>query len=152
MANMAQEYAETIRDEVESWEKIHHAWGQSGQDPETVLEYLADDPDALRELEDAGGVSELENFGGVSSLYTELHALDAWLTVKKRYNGRETVESVTILRTCGGPNCEIVAHESGGIEILAYWGGDTGRVRTASEMIEEAAELATEAISYGVNA
>ena len=33
MADMAQEYAETIREELQAWERLHQIWQAIGQDP-----------------------------------------------------------------------------------------------------------------------
>jgi hypothetical protein len=150
--NMAQDYAETIRDELATWELIHDAWISADQDPEEAAEILID-PELIATLDEVGGWEEVENHGTVSSLYTEANALDAWVTVQRRYDGSENVENVTILRTAGGPHCEIIASMNGGrAEIVTCWGGDTGRAFIMSRMIDEAAELALECIDTGVQA
>jgi hypothetical protein len=146
---MAQDYAETIRAELATWELIHDAWIDSTGSDDPYLE----DFEALATLAEIGGWEEVENFGSVSSLYTEANALDAWVTVQRRYDGSENVQNVTILRTAGGPHCEIIASMNGGrAEIVTRWGGDTGRAFIMSRMIEEAAELAVECIATGVQA
>ena len=159
MADMAQEYAETIREELQAWERLHQIWGATGQDLRVAAEELDGDAGTLarqarEELESAGGWEVVAEYGSVASLYTDTNALDAWTVAHHRYDTDPQPVSVVILRTAGGPHCEIVASltDPGSVEVITAWGTDTGRAWLRSEMIAEAAELAAEAIAYGVQA
>ena len=159
MADMAQEYAETIREELQAWERLHQIWQAIGQDPRVAAVELDGDAGTLarqarEELEGAGGWGVVAEYGSVASLYTDTNALDAWTVAHHRYDTDPEPVSVVILRTAGGPHCEIVASltDPGSVEVITAWGTDTGRAWLRSEMIAEAAELAAEAIAYGVQA
>lgn len=156
--NMAQEYAETIREELRAWERLHQIW-QAGHDPETAAEMLGQDGGTLarqarEELDGVGGWETIDDHGSVASVYTDHYALDAWTVAHHRYDTDPEPVAVVILRTVGGPNCHISAdlNDPGSVEVLTWWGGDTGRAWLRSEMIAEAAELAADCIAYGVNA
>ena len=159
MADMAQEYAETIREELQAWERLHQIWQAIGQDLRVAAEELDGDAGTLarqarEELESAGGWEVVAEYGSVASLYTDTNALDAWTVAHHRYDTDPQPVSVVILRTAGGPHCEIVASltDPGSVEVITAWGTDTGRAWLRSEMIAEAAELGAEAIAYGVQA
>ena len=47
MADMAQEYAETIREELQAWERLHQIWQAIGQDPRVAAVELDGDAGTL---------------------------------------------------------------------------------------------------------
>mgnify|MGYP003349551019 CR=1 FL=1 len=112
--NQAQEYAETIAAEMRNLETV-----LSGSDAEGYAEALA----AL------GMNDRQEAEGDWFGLWATETALD--LSVRVDTRGREYGTTVIVLRTVGGPRCEIVwdSHDASNVEVLCWWSSEIGRVR-----------------------
>lgn len=110
--NEAQKYAETIADEVRALDKALSGGDEAAQ----ALVDLE-----MNDREDAEG----QWFG----LWLNETALDVSVRVDVR--GLDKGASVIVLRTSGGPRCEITwdSHDASNVEVLAWWASDFGRVR-----------------------
>ena len=119
----AQNYSESIAGEIENLEIVSQGPDADGYE------------DALRELELFG--RDEDPIG----LWMTETPLDFSVRVDTR--GRDHGYSVVILRTTGGPRCEIVydSHDGYNVEVLTWWGSDFGRVRLTApyfvEMLEQ---------------
>lgn len=127
--NEAQKYAENIADEVRALDKALSGGDEAAQ--------------ALVDLE----MSDREDAeGDWFGLWLNETALDVSVRVDTR--GHEHGATVIVLRTVGGPRCEIVwdDHDAWNVEVLAWWGHDFGRERITVEHVatrfEELVELA----------
>jgi len=110
--NQAQEYAETIAREVRDLEEVLSG-GEGAAEALVRLE--------MNDREDAEG----QWFG----LWLNETALDVSVRVDVR--GLDKGATIIVLRTVGGPRCEITwdSHDSSNVEVLAWWASDFGRVR-----------------------
>lgn len=110
--NQAQEYAETIAREVRDLEEVLSG-GEGAAEALVRLE--------MNDREDAEG----QWFG----LWLNETALDVSVRVDVR--GLDKGATVIVLRTVGGPRCEITwdSHDASNVEVLAWWASDFGRVR-----------------------
>lgn len=125
MTNEAQKYAENIADEVRNLE-IALSGGDDARDAIAALE--------MTDRDDYEG----DWFG----LWLNETALD--LSVRTDVRGPDHGTTVIVLRTTGGPRCEVVwdDHDGHNVEILAWWGSDFGRVRlTVPEVCAHFEEL-----------
>lgn len=129
--NEAQDYAQLIADEVRNLETV--ASGPDSDGYEAALAALELSPDDVWSDPIGAWMSDT--------------ALD--FSVKIDSRGIDHGWSVTVLRTTGGPHCEVVHDSNHGthVEVVCYWGGDYGRVmlsaRNLTAMLEEIAH------SYG---
>lgn len=127
MTNEAQKYAETIAEEVRDLDK---ALSGSDEAAEALARLEMNDRDE----------AEGDWFG----LWLNETALDVSVRVDVR--GLDKGATVIVLRTAGGPRCEIVwdSHDGSNVEVLAWWGSDVGRVRlTVSNLVASFEELLT---------
>jgi len=110
--NEAQEYAQHIADEVRALDAALS--GGEGA------------ADALKSLE----MDDLVDHGeDPFSLWVNETVLDVSVRVDVR--GYDHGATVIVLRTCGGPRCEVAwdSHDGPNVEVFAWWGHDQGRVR-----------------------
>jgi len=112
VTNEAQKYAETIAEEVRDLDKAL----SGGEEAAEALARLE-----MNDREDAEG----QWFG----LWLNETALDVSVRVDVR--GLDKGATIIVLRTAGGPRCEITwdSHDSSNVEVLAWWASDFGRVR-----------------------
>lgn len=110
--NQAQEYAETIAREVRDLEEVLSG-GEGAAEALVRLE--------MNDREDAEG----QWFG----LWLNETALDVSVRVDVRGPGNGA--TIIVLRTVGGPRCEITwdSNDASNVEVLAWWASDFGRVR-----------------------
>ena len=123
--NEAQTYAKHIADEVRALEVAL----SGGEEVAEALKLLE-----MTDREDAEG----DWFG----LWLNETVLDVSVRVDVR--GPDYGTTVIVLRTCGGPRCEVVwdSHDGQNAEILAWWGSDFGRVRvTVPNVVSRFEEL-----------
>jgi len=123
--NQAQEYAETIAREVRDLEEVL----SGGEEAAEALVRLE-----MNDREDAEG----QWFG----LWLNETALDVSVRVDVR--GLDKGATIIVLRTVGGPRCEITwdSHDSSNVEVLAWWASDFGRVRlTVPNLVAAFGEL-----------
>lgn len=137
--NDAYEYALLIRREIIALETLL----ENGQDIADDLERVRDgdapemNPDTLAECADAQdelGITEWpDDYQDIFSTYLDETCLD--MTVlrvvnKANYEDRTRVE---ILRTCGGPRCDIYRDTNDGdiVEIAVNSGGDSSTLRVS---------------------
>jgi len=126
--NEAQKYAAGIADEVRALDKAL-AGGEEAAQALVDLE--------MTDREDAEG----DWFG----LWLNESALDVSVRVDTR--GHDWGATVIVLRTVGGPRCEVVwdSHDASNVEVLAWWGSELGRKRITVDHVaarfEELVEL-----------
>lgn len=126
--NEAQKYAAGIADEVRALDKAL-AGGEEAAQALVDLE--------MTDREDAEG----DWFG----LWLNESALDVSVRVDTR--GPDWGATVIVLRTVGGPRCEVVwdSHDASNVEVLAWWGSELGRKRITVDHVaarfEELVEL-----------
>jgi len=128
MTNEAQKYAEGIADEVRALDKA-----------------LAGGDEAAQALVDLEMTDREDAEGDWFGLWLNESALDVSVRVDTR--GHDWGATVIVLRTVGGPRCEVVwdSHDASNVEVLAWWGRDIGRERITVDHIaarfEELVEL-----------
>lgn len=114
MTNEAQQYAETISEEVSSLEIVLRGDEADGY------------ADALSRLE----MTDREDAEGD---YFGLWATETLLDVSVRVDlrGSDYGTTIVMLRTVGGPRCEIIrdSHDGDAVEVLSWSGSEMGRVR-----------------------
>lgn len=126
--NEAQKYAAGIADEVRALDKAL-AGGDEAAQALVDLE--------MNDREDAEG----DWFG----LWLNESALDVSVRVDTR--GPDWGATVIVLRTVGGPRCEVVwdSQDASNVEVLAWWGSELGRKRIMVDHVaarfEELVEL-----------
>jgi hypothetical protein len=110
--NEAQQYAETIADEV--------------RDLNLALSGGEEAREALERLE---MIDRAEAEGDWFAVWMDEVALDVSVRVDVR--GVDRGANVVVLRTVGGPRCEILWDKFDGalVEVVAFWGSDRGYVR-----------------------
>lgn len=127
MTNEAQKYSETIAQEVNNLETV--AKGPDADGYEDAL--------AALEMDDR---DELD--GDPVGLWMTETPLDFSVRVDTRGPGHGY--SIVLLRTTGGPHCEIRHDSNDGenVEIVTWWASDFGRVRvTAPNLLEMMRQL-----------
>jgi len=112
MTNEAQKYAETIAGEVRDLDQAL----SGGEGADEALARLE-----MNDREEAEG----QWFG----LWLNETALDVSVRVDVR--GIDRGATIIVLRTAGGPRCEITwdSHDASNVEVLSWWASDFGRVR-----------------------
>ena len=163
MANMAQEYADGIRESLQAWDYVSTAWTEA-QDHEDTIRMAdiwlrwqvrhADDPTARKlaalavdEVADLGGFGFIEEQGGPGMAWA-YGTLDAYAVTYVRPGQDPDTRYVEFVVGLGGPNAYVRQGDERS-EILVYWGSDTGRAWAGCEAVDDAAEAMTDAVSYG---
>jgi hypothetical protein len=119
--NTAYEYAQQIKGEIVAVECLADNWGAiAGQDPDDVEPELR--ADIVKALAELGEEWPDDDGADIVSEYLNNTCLD--LTVLKAVNGDRDATRVEILRTCGGPRCDITRDSNDGtvVEISVHDG------------------------------
>lgn len=142
----AHEYAETIREELEA---LNTVLSGPPNDYNPDADPMDDDPGAAdyRYALDVLGSNYDADPADVFYAYLNETALD--LAIRKDVRGADYETTVEILRTCGGPHCDITrnTHDGTAVTITVYWGGEecTRRIylQDVAAALDEIAENAT---------
>jgi hypothetical protein len=135
LRNDAYEYALLIKRELIALETLLDNWAEIEEDTERVRNGDAPDMDSdlLAECVDAQnelGLNEWpEDYADVVGNYLNDTCLE--LTVLRAVNEDSDRARIEILRTCGGPRCDITRDTNDGniIEIVVHSGSDSSTVR-----------------------
>ena len=118
----AHTYAAQMVAEVQALDEL------AGSDLSNGLESLRSDAlELARDLLDSRGLEpeDLEDLDAVGA-WLESYALEVYFTGRLTLGeSRWTVESVTVLRTVGGPNARISTAERGWVRVGVAWGSET---------------------------
>ena len=131
MSNTAWEYAEVIREELELVAEVDryvNRYNKSSNWPNRVRDWL--DEQGIKY-----GPRHTENIPDIGEHYIN-RALDVWVELKYRSDnfsdnrsdsGSDNsldFDSVHLLRTCGGPYCEIIYDGDDELRIETAWGSE----------------------------
>lgn len=119
MKNEAQEYAETIAREVRALETALRGRGADGYQEAIEALEISDDDESV--------------------FHSWLNEIALDVSVRVDVRGADHGFTVIVLRTVGGPRCEVVfdSHDGNTIEVLAWWSGEVGRVRLGCASLAE---------------
>ena len=130
--NDAYEYALLIKRELLALDTLLENWGDvAGYSPDDMSPDI--DPETHAEIVAAVSELELEWPNGDSDLVSDyLNDTCLELTVL-RATGDSDRERVEILRTCGGPRCDITRDTNDGdmVEISVHYWGDASTIRVS---------------------
>jgi hypothetical protein len=124
MSNTAWEYAEVIREELELVAEVDryvNRYNKSSNWPNRVRDWL--DEQGIKY-----GPRHTENIPDIGIHYLN-DALDVWVEMEYRPDRGLDAGSVRLLRTCGGPHCEIIYDGDDELRIETAWGSEQS-VRT----------------------
>lgn len=132
LKNDAYEYALLIKRELLALDNLLENWGDvAGYSPDDMSPDI--DPDTHAEIVSAISELEIEWPNGDSDLVSDyLNETCLELTVLRADSDRDRAR-IEILRTCGGPRCDITRDTNDGniIEISVHSGGDHSVVRVS---------------------
>lgn len=133
----ARRYAGTIADELHALETVAsgHPRGYDPDAPENDDDEMSDYRAALAELE-----LDYSRTDDAIAIYLNETTLD--VTIYRAENDRDTAR-VEILRTCGGPRCEISWDTNSGqtLTVDVWWGSDQARTTVWAPVIVDYLEM-----------
>lgn len=111
----AYDYAVTITEELRVLAHVAEQWNT--EDPEEW------DSEARRWADDLSYDPDSDDMPDLGARYLE-DALDVWSVLHHRWDQTPTVHEVRLLRTCGGPHCEIVWDGDDTLTVQVWWSGE----------------------------
>lgn len=149
--NTAYEYALIIRNELLALETLL----ENKADIDADLERVRDgdtpemDPDTLAECvaaQEELGIDEWNDDTDLISYYLNNLCLELTVLRASDDDYRDTRTRVEILRTCGGPRCDITRDNNDGdaVEIRVYDGSDTSTIRVYVSNIANELDMISE--------
>jgi hypothetical protein len=136
LKNDAYEYALLIKRELLALDTLLENWGEIQEDGERVRNGDAPEmeDDLLAECVAAQNELGLDKWPDENDLVSDyLNETCLEMTVLRATNTDNGRERVEILRTCGGPRCDITRDTNDGdmVEISVHSGGDSSTIRVS---------------------
>jgi hypothetical protein len=131
----AYDYTVTICEELQVLAHVAEQWNT--EDPEDW------DSEARRWADDLSFDPDSNDTPDLGAQYVE-DALDVYSVLHHRWDQQLSVDRVVLLRTCGGPHCEIVWDGDDTLTVHVWWGGQESRSRVECSPVADALAMIAE--------
>jgi hypothetical protein len=131
----AYDYTVTICEELQVLAHVAEQWNT--EDPEDW------DSETRRWADDLSFDPDSDDMPDLGAQYVE-DALDVYSVLHHRWDQQLNVDRVVLLRTCGGPHCEIVWNGDDMLTVQVWWGGEESRSRVECSPVADALALIAE--------
>jgi hypothetical protein len=133
--NTAHDYCKTIATELNVLAHVAEQWNI--EDPEEW------DSETRSWADDLSYNPDSDDMPDVGARYVE-DALDVYSVLHHRWDQQLSVDRVVLLRTCGGPHCEIVWDGDDMLTVQVWWGGEESTRRVECSPVADALALIAE--------